>query len=49
MAAKVLRGEAACADLPYEVIEHYELYVNQEALSALHLTLPETLSAQNVA
>ena len=27
MAAKVLTGEAACEDLPYETIENYGLYI----------------------
>lgn len=31
MAAKVLTGEAACEDLPYETIENYGLYINSDA------------------
>lgn len=50
MAAKVLTGEAACGDLPYEVIENYALYVNRAALVQLGLTLPADLAdtAQDV-
>ena len=44
MAAKVLTGEAACEDLPYEVIENYALYVNSAALASLGLELPADLA-----
>lgn len=44
MAAKVLNGEAACADMPYEVIENYGLYINGSAISALGLELPAELA-----
>lgn len=44
MAAKVLTGEATCADLPYEVIENYALYVNGAALTQMGLTLPADLA-----
>ena len=40
MAAKVLKGEATCQDLPYEVIENYDLYINSEALDAMGLSVP---------
>ena len=46
MAAKVLRGEATCQELPYEIIEQYELCINSDALTALSLTAPEELLAQ---
>lgn len=46
MAAQILTGEATCADLPYETIENYGLYVNSNALAAMGLTLPEDV-AQN--
>lgn len=51
MAAKVLKGEATCEDLPYEVIENYGLYVNSKALATMKLTLPDTIAknAQDVA
>lgn len=45
MAAKVLRGEAGCQDLPYEVIENYDLYLNPEALNAMGLAVPEDVAA----
>lgn len=37
MAAKILRGEAAAADMPYETITAFEIYVNPDAMSALNL------------
>ncbi len=39
MAAKVLRGEAA-ADIPFEVITEYGIYVNSEALARMGVTVP---------
>ena len=45
MAAKVLTGEAACADLSFEIIEDYELYINSDALAELNLPLPADLMA----
>lgn len=48
MAAKILRGEAACQDLPYEVIENYDLYINSEALDAMGLAVPDAVSANAI-
>ena len=42
MAAKVLTGEAACEDLPYETIEKYGLYVNSDAAANLGITIRRT-------
>lgn len=44
MAAKVLRGEAVCQDLPYEVIENFSLYTNSKALAKMGLTLPDDVA-----
>lgn len=46
MAAKILKGEATCRELPYEIIENYGLYVNKQAISDMGLTLPEETAAQ---
>ena len=46
MAARVLTGEATCADLPYEVIENYGLYVNSKAIAELGLTLPDDIASE---
>ena len=45
MAAKVLKGEAEAADIPYETIEESALYVNTDACEALGVTIPEDLMA----
>ena len=37
MAAKILKGEAAATDMPYETISEFEIYVNPDAMSALSL------------
>ena len=44
MAAQILTGEATCADLPYETIENYGLYVNSSALKEMGLTLPDDVA-----
>ena len=44
MAAQILTGEATCADLPYETIENYGLYVNSSALREMGLTLPDDVA-----
>lgn len=46
MAAKVLRGEATCDELPYETISEYGIYVNSEALAAMGITVPDAVSAK---
>ena len=48
MAAKVLTGQASCAELPYEIIREYELYLNSQALRDLHMTIPEELLSSAV-
>ena len=44
MAAKVLRGEATCADLPYETISEYSIYINSPALDAMGISVPEEIA-----
>ena len=44
MAAKVLLGEAAAKDIPFEIITNSSLYVNEEALAQFGLTLPADLA-----
>ena len=46
MAAKVLTGEATCADMPYETIENYGLYINSDAIAAMGLTVPDDIVSQ---
>lgn len=44
MAAKILKGEATCEDLPYETISEYNTYINSEALDAMGITLPAEIA-----
>lgn len=44
MAAKILTGEAACEDLPYETISEYSIYVNSEAIANLGITVPDEVA-----
>ena len=48
MAAKVLTGEATCADLPYEIIEDYDLYLNTDSLDAMGISVPAEIAANAV-
>lgn len=45
MAARVLKGEMA-SNIPYEIIEESQLYINTQALNSFGITLPETLLAR---
>lgn len=40
MAARVLKGEAVCQDIPYETISEYGIYVNSTALDAMGIAVP---------
>ena len=44
MAARILRGEAKAADIPYETISEYGIYINSTALAELGITLPEDVA-----
>ncbi|WP_294853151.1 ABC transporter substrate-binding protein [uncultured Oscillibacter sp.] len=48
MAAKVIRGEAACADIPFETIASYSTYVNSDALDGMGITLPADIAQSAV-
>jgi putative ABC transport system substrate-binding protein len=43
MAARVLKGEKA-AEIPFETITEYNLYINSEALAKLNISVPDTLA-----
>ena len=45
MAAKVLKGEAEAPDMPYEVCEGANLYINTEVARDLGITFPENYEA----
>lgn len=44
MAAKVLRGEASCEEIPYETISEYEIYINSAALIEMNINIPGDLA-----
>lgn len=48
IAARVLKGEASCAEIPFETISEYGVYINSDAIAALSLTLPEDVSKNAV-
>lgn len=48
MAAKVLRGEATCQEIPYETISEYGIYVNSDALNSLGVVLPDAVAEKAV-
>lgn len=48
MAAKVLRGETTCQELPYETISEYGIYVNSDALNSLGVVLPDAVAEKAV-
>lgn len=41
MAAKVLRGEATCQELPFETITDFDIYVNKAACAELKIEIPQ--------
>ena len=45
MAAKVLKGETEASDMPYEVCEGANLYINTEVARDLGITFPENYEA----
>lgn len=48
MAAKVLRGEAACQDIPFETISEYGIYINSAALAEMNITVPADVAAKAI-
>lgn len=44
MAAKVLKGEAACSDIPYETISEYGIYINSAALKEMNITVTDDIA-----
>lgn len=48
MAAKVIKGEAKCDDIPYETISEYGIYINSKALSDMNLTVSEDIAGKAI-
>jgi putative ABC transport system substrate-binding protein len=48
MAARVLKGEAAASEIPYEIISESYLYINSSVMAELGLTLPSDMMARAI-
>ena len=44
LAAKVLKCEATCEELPYETVTEYGIYINSEALAAMSIERPADIA-----
>ena len=44
MAAKILKGEATAAEMDYETITEYGIYINSDALAAMGITVPQEIA-----
>lgn len=48
MAAKILRGEATAAEMPYETISSFETYINTPALTEMGLSVSDEIAEKAV-
>lgn len=48
MAARVIRGEANCSEIPFEAISEYSTYVNSDALDAMGIALADEVAGSAV-
>lgn len=48
LAAKILKGEATCEQLPYETVSEYGIYINSEALALMNIELPAQVSEKAI-
>ena len=48
MAARVLRGEATCEEIPYETITEYGIYINSQALAEMGIAVPNEIAEKAV-
>ena len=48
IAAKILKGEANCQDIPYETISEYGIYINSTSLSQMNIQLPAEIADRAV-
>lgn len=44
MAAKVIKGEAKCADIPFETISEYGIYLNSNVITELGMAVSEDIT-----
>ena len=45
MAAKILKGETTCEEIPFETISEYGVYVNPDACGTLGIEIPQDIAA----
>ena len=48
MAAKVIKGEATCDDMPFEAISEYGIYINSQAIDSMKITIPGDILAKAI-
>ena len=48
IAAKIIKGEAKCQDIPYETISEYGIYVNKVALAEMNINLPSDVAEKAI-
>jgi putative ABC transport system substrate-binding protein len=48
MAAKVLKGEATCDEIPFETITEYGIYLNNGALAEMQITVPSDIAEKAI-
>lgn len=44
MAAKILKGEAECRDIPFETVSNFDIYINSAELQKLNISLPQDIA-----
>lgn len=48
MAAKILKGEATAAEMPYETITSFDTYINSKALTDMAITVPADIAKKAI-
>lgn len=48
MAAKIIKGEATCDEIPFETVSEYSTYVNSDILDSMGITVPENIASSAV-
>ena len=48
MAAKILKGEATAAEMPYETISEFNYYINSAALAEMGIEVPADIAEKSI-
>ena len=48
MVAKILRGEATAAEMPYETISEFNYYINSAALAEMGIDVPAEIAEKAI-